>query len=708
MLRLGGMGVTSFPTVQTRDGRTVPWDASRIRRAIELAFRAEVGCPAPQTLPDPVQGRIEGVVTAACAAVRDLGRQPVAVEEIQDQVERELMTAGEHQVARRYIIYREVHAAQRDLVSRYLERGDWRIRENSNMDFSLQGLNNYVTAAVTQDYWLGRIYPAEIAQAHAAGDLHIHDAGVLGPYCVGWDLAEFLREGIVSVAGKVGSRPPKHFRSALGQLVNLLYTLQGEAAGAQAVSNLDTLLAPFIRADGLTYTDVRQALQEFVFNLNVPTRVGFQTPFTNVTLDVRCPGIYRDVAAVIGGEALDAPYGEVQPEMDLFNTAFCDVMLEGDSEGRAFTFPIPTYNVTPDFPWDSQVGGAIMRMTAKYGTPYFANFVQGDLSPEDVRSMCCRLRLDNRELRRRGGGLFGANPLTGSLGVVTINLPRLAWRTRDRAAFFAALDDLMVMAADALRVKRQAVEDLTARGLYPYSRHYLEGVRQAAGTYWANHFNTIGITGMHEACRNLLGVGIDAPEGRRLAVDVLEHMRETMRRYQAETDELWNLEATPAESVAYRFAQLDRARCPGILQAGDPDGETYYTNSSHLPVGYSDDPLAVLAHQDALQALYTGGTVLHLFLGERLPDPRAVGELVRLVSGQFRLPYFTLTPTFSVCARHGYLPGEQWECPSCHGQTEVWSRVVGYLRPVQSWNRGKRQEFRERLEYRVPAAVAGR
>ena len=696
----------TFPTVQTRDGRTVPWDAGRIRRAIELAFRAEVGCPPPRALPEAVRIRIDSVVTAVCAAVQGPDRQQIPVEQIQDQVERQLMAAGEHQVARRYIIYREVHAAQRDLVSQYLGQEDWRIRENSNMEFSLQGLNNYVTTAVTQDYWLGRVYPAEIAQAHAGGDLHIHDAGFLGPYCVGWDLAEFLREGIVSVAGKVGSRPPKHFRSALGQLVNLLYTLQGEAAGAQAVSSLDTLLAPFIRADGLTLADVRQALQEFVFNLNVPTRVGFQTPFTNVTLDVRCPSAYRDVSVVIGGQATGSRYGEFQPEMDMFNAAFCDVMLEGDSEGRAFTFPIPTYNVTADFPWDSEVGGAIMRMTAKYGTPYFANFVQSDLSPEDVRSMCCRLRLDNRELRRRGGGLFGANPLTGSLGVVTLNLPRLAWRTRNRQQFFAALDDLVTRAADALRIKRQAVEELTERGLYPYSRHYLDGVRQATGTYWANHFNTIGITGMHEACQNLLGVGIDAPEGRQLAIDVLEHMRETLRRYQAETGELWNLEATPAESVPYRFAQIDRQRCPGILQAGDPDGETYYTNSSQLPVGYSDDPLAVLEHQDALQALYTGGTVLHLFLGERLPNPRAVGELVRLVSGQFRLPYFTLTPTFSVCQRHGYLTGEQWECPSCQGETEVWSRVVGYLRPVQSWNSGKRQEFRDRLEFRLPEAVA--
>lgn len=685
-----------------RDGRKTPWDPTRIRRALELAFRAEVDCPPPTPLPEAIAQRVTRVADAVLAVLGARQPRELSVEDIQDEVERQLMAAGEHHVARRYIIYREVHAAQRNLVSGYLARRDWRIQENSNMDFSLQGLNNYVTTAITQDYWLGRVYPAEIAEAHTSGDLHVHDAGVLGPYCVGWDLAEFLRCGVIGLPGKVGSRPPKHLRTALGQLTNLLYTLQGEAAGAQAVSNLDTLLAPFIRADGLSVAAVRQALQEFVFNLNVPTRVGFQTPFTNVTLDVRCPAILRNAPVQIGGEDSAQTYGDFQAEMDIFNLAFCEVLSEGDAQGRAFTFPIPTYNVTSDFPWATPVGAAIMRMTAKYGTPYFANFINSDLSPDDVRSMCCRLRLDNRELRKRGGGLFGANPLTGSLGVITLNLPRLAYRSGDRQAFFAGLDDLMALARDGLVIKRQAVEELTAGGLYPYSRQYLKDVHTATGQYWANHFNTIGITGMNEACLNLLQTTIATDAGRQFAIAVLDHMRAVLGRYQEESGELFNLEATPAESVAYRFAQLDRARFPDIAQAGDPDGDTYYTNSTHLPVGYSDDPFQVLEHQDALQCQYTGGTVVHLFLGERIEDPRAVGELVSVVANRFRLPYFTLTPTFSICGQHGYLNGEQWACPSCHGPTEVWSRVVGYLRPVQSWNRGKRQEFSDRLPYVLP------
>lgn len=691
--------------VVKRNGTRVPWDGERIERAIAAAFRAELGVSGPRSLPEDAQHRLAAVTQVVCAALADSAE--LHVEQIQDEVERQLMAAGEHRVARRYIVYREVHAAQRGLVSSYLAQGDWKIQENSNMGYSLQGLNNYVTSAVTQDYWLGRVYPTEIAEAHTSGDLHIHDAGILGPYCVGWDLAEFLRTGVVGLPGKVGSRPPQHFRSALGQLVNLLYTLQGEAAGAQAVSNLDTLLAPFIRADGLTARDVRQALQEFVFNLNVPTRVGFQTPFTNVTLDVRCPAIYRDTPAVIGGQDTGVSYAEFQGEMDVFNEAFCEILLEGDSEGRAFTFPIPTYNVTADFPWNSAVGTAIMKMTAKYGTPYFANFVNSDLSPDDVRSMCCRLRLDNRELRKRGGGLFGANPLTGSLGVVTLNLPRLAHHSPDLRTFFAGLDALMDLARDSLGIKRQAVEQFTEQGLYPYSRHYLNGVRQATGAYWSNHFNTIGINGMNEACLNLLQEDIASPNGRQFAVTVLKHMRSTLQRYQEDTGQLFNLEATPAESVTYRFAQLDRERFPAIRQAGDPDGDTYYTNSTHLPVGFTDDVFEVLEHQDELQGLYTGGTVVHLFLGERIHDPRAVGELVSVVTRRFRLPYFTLTPTFSVCQAHGYLTGEQWACPTCHRPAEVWSRVVGYLRPVQSWNRGKRQEFADRLAYHVPTA-AGR
>ncbi|CAB1129548.1 Ribonucleotide reductase of class III (anaerobic), large subunit [Candidatus Hydrogenisulfobacillus filiaventi] len=588
-----------------------------------------------------------------------------------------------------------------NLVDAYLDRSDWRVQENSNMDYSLQGLNTYLSGAAVADHWLTRVYPAPIAEAHRSGDLHIHDLGTLGPYCVGWDLYDFLRRGIAGVRGKITSTPPRHFRTALGQLVNLLYTLQGEAAGAQAVSNLDTLLAPFIRADGLSYADVKQALQEFVFNLNVPTRVGFQAPFTNITLDVTVSPTYKDWPVVIGGEDQDTTYGDYQAEMDLFNRAFCEVMLEGDGQGRGFTFPIPTYNVTRDFPWDSEVGQAIARMTAKYGTPYFANFVSADLNPEDARSMCCRLRLDLRELRKRGGGLFGANPLTGSIGVVTINLPRLGYLSRSREEFFLRLAHLMDLAKESLLVKRRQVEEWTRQGLYPYSAVYLEPVRGASGEYWNNHFNTIGLVGMQEAAMNLLGRGIASEAGHAFAREVLDFMRERLVRYQEETGQLFNLEATPAEGVSYRLARLDKERYPGIVQAGDPEGDPYYTNSTHLPVGYTTDPFEALDHQHDLQTRYTGGTVLHLFLGERVEDPRVIGELVTAITRNYGIPYFTFTPTYSICPRHGYLAGEQWECPSCHAPTEVWSRVVGYYRPVQSWNRGKRQEFSDRRAYAV-------
>ncbi len=695
------MTVPGVPRVRKRDGRLVPWEPARIRSAVTRAFRAELELLEPLALSTETLTRIERVTTVVLARLAD--RAEVGIEGIQDEVEEVLMDLGERRVARRYIVYRAAHAAQRDLVQDYLGQRDWRVQENSNMGFSLQGLHNYVTAAVSQDYWLGRIYPEAVAEAHLVGDLHIHDAGMLGPYCVGWDLEDFLRRGVVAIPGKVAAAPPRHFRSALGQLVNLLYTLQGEAAGAQAVSSLDTLLAPFIRRDGLDYPAVRQALQEFVFNLNVPTRVGFQAPFTNITLDVRCPAAYRDAPAVIGGEPQAETYGDFQAEMDVFNRALCDVFAAGDGAGRGFTFPIPTYNVTADFPWGSEVGQAICAMTARYGTPYFANFVNSELSPDDVRSMCCRLRLDTRELRRRGGGLFGANPLTGSLGVVTINLPRLGFVSGSEEAFFSGLRAQMDLARESLAVKRATIEEFTRQGLYPYAREYLQGVFARGGGYWDNHFNTIGLVGTNEAALNLLGATIASDRGRAFAQRVLAFMREVLRDYQAADGHLFNLEATPAEGVAYRLASLDRRRYPGIAQAGAPDGETYYTNSTHLPVGHTTDLFEVLEHQEDLQATYTGGTVVHLFLGERVHDARAVAELVSTVVGRYRVPYVTLTPTFSVCPAHGYLNGEQWACPRCDAPTEVWSRVVGYYRPVQSWNRGKRQEFADRLEYALPA-----
>lgn len=688
------------PQVRKRDGAVVPWNTERVRSAVTRAFRAELNQPDPEPLSAEIEDRIERV-TAAVVDRQDC-RAMVDIETIQDDVENALLDLGERAVGRRYMIYRAAHAAQRNLVHDYLAQHDWRVQENSNMGFSLQGLHNYVTSAISQDYWLGRIYPPHIAEAHLSGDLHIHDAGMLSPYCVGWDLEDFLRRGVVPIPGKIAAQPPRHFRSALGQLVNLLYTLQGEAAGAQAVSSIDTLLAPFIRNDGLSYAAVRQALQEFVFNLNVPTRVGFQAPFTNITLDVRCPAIYRDKAAVVGGTLLDETYGEFQHEMDVFNLALCDVYSAGDGAGRGFTFPIPTYNVTPDFPWASEVGQAICSMTAKYGTPYFANFVSSDMHPDDVRSMCCRLRLDTRAIRRRGGGLFGANPLTGSLGVVTINLPRLGFLSQDEDEFFQRLRRLMDLAKDSLVIKRNTVEEFTRQGLYPYAREYLEAVAAQSGRYWNNHFDTIGLVGANEAALNLLGEDIGTERGRAFAQRVLNFMAGVLAQYQEEQGQLFNLEATPAEGVSYRLAGLDRKHYPGILQAGAPDGETYYTNSTHLPVGYTDDLFQVLEHQESLQATYTGGTVVHLFLGERVHDARAVGELISTVTSRYRVPYITLTPTFSVCPTHGYLDGEQWGCPHCGGATEIWSRVVGYYRPVQSWNRGKRQEFLDRLEYALP------
>lgn len=589
----------------------------------------------------------------------------------------------------------------KNVVEGYLSREDWKVKENSNMGFSLQGLHNYLSEASVSDYWLSQIYPLKISTVHQNGDLHIHDLGTLGPYCVGWDLYDFLRRGIVSVRGKVTSRPPKHFRPALGQLVNLLYTLQGEAAGAQAVSSLDTLLAPFIRTDGLSYEEVKQNLEEFVFNMNMSTRVGFQTPFTNVTLDVVVSPIYKDWAAVIGGEDQDFIYGECQAEMDLFNRAFCEVMLNGDGAGRGFTFPIPTYNITRDFPWTTDVGQAITRMTAKFGTPYFANFISSELRPEDSRSMCCRLRLDLRELRHRGGGLFGANPLTGSIGVVSINLPRLGYLSNTQEDFFRRLSDLMDLAKESLMIKRQCVEEWTQQGLYPYSAVYLQSVHSASGEYWSNHFNTIGLVGMHEAVLNLLGCGIETAEGQSFAGAVLDFMRDRLVQYQTETDQFFNLEATPAEGVSYRLARLDKQWFPSMLQSGDPDGESYYTNSTQLPVGYTSDAFAALDHQETLQTRYTGGTVVHLFLGERVEDPAVIGKLAAVVASQYAVPYFTFTPTYSICPAHGYLTGEQWTCPTCHEPTEVWSRVVGYYRPIQAWNRGKQQEFKERQTYEM-------
>lgn len=586
------------------------------------------------------------------------------------------------------------------LIDKYLSVQDWQVKENSNMNYSLQGLNNYIVSASTAKYWLEKIYPQRIRQAHLQGDFHIHDLNLLAPYCCGWDLRDLLLRGFGGVEQKVESKPAKHFRVALMQVVNFFYTLQGEAAGAQAFSNFDTFLAPFIAYDGLSYSDVVQCMQEFVFNLNVPTRVGFQTPFVNITMDVTVPKYLAHEPVIIGGEFQDRCYGEFQMQMDMLNKAFCEVMIQGDAKERIFSFPIPTYNVVRDFPWDSEVAQMILKMTAKYGVPYFANFVSSGLSPEDVRSMCCRLRLDNRELRKRGGGLFGANPMTGSIGVVTINMPRLGYLSRSVDEFFERLSDIMDLARESLVIKRKVIEYFTEAGLYPYSRVCLRTIKESFGQYWHNHFSTIGLIGMHEALVNLFGKGIDTEEGKDFAMKVLDFMRTRLVDYQQKTNSLFNLEATPAEGTSYRLARIDKERFADIFTSGET--EPFYTNSTQLPVGEVKDLFKALEMQEELQTKYTGGTVFHVYLGEQVEDEKVIGLLIKKIFDNYRLPYITITPVFSICQEHGYISGEHYSCPTCGRATEVWSRVVGFYRPVQNWNPGKQEEFRSRNTYEIP------
>ncbi|MGB9680749.1 MAG: ribonucleoside triphosphate reductase, partial [Minisyncoccia bacterium] len=538
-------------------------------------------------------------------------------------------------------------------------------------------------------------------QANESGDFHLHNLDILATYCCGWDLYDLLLKGFGGVFGKVQSKPAKHFRSALGQIVNYFYTLQGESAGAQAFSNFDTLLAPFIRYDNLTYQEVKQALQEFLFNCNVPTRVGFQTPFENITLDLKVPEHLKDLPVIIGGVPQKETYKDFQKEMDLLNQALTEVYVEGDATGRVFTFPIPTYNITKDFDWNNENYDGIWQMTAKYGIPYFSNFINSDMKPEDARSMCCRLRLDNRELYKRGGGLFGANPLTGSIGVVTINLPRIGYLSKTKKEFFERLARLMDLAKTSLEVKRKALEEWTEKGLYPYSKYYLSNVRKMRGSYWGNHFSTIGIIGMNEALLNFMGVDIADKKGIQFAKEILDFMRERLIKYQEETGNLYNLEATPAEGTSYRLALKDKNKYPDIITAGEK--EPFYTNSTQLPVNYTDDLFEALKLQDELQTKYTGGTVFHAFLGEAVSDPITVKKLIKTIFENFRLPYFTFSPTFSICPVHGYIPGEHFVCPKCtiEQPCEVYSRIVGYLRPVQQWHRGKQEEFRLRKVFKV-------
>ncbi|MPL59694.1 Anaerobic ribonucleoside-triphosphate reductase [bioreactor metagenome] len=697
--------------IRKRDGTVVDCDGRKITTAILKAAKA-VGAEIQK--PEEITASVlrtafqkNGIPTSAEA------KAEVGVEQIQDLVEYALMGQGYPDVAKAYILYREQRRKAREgrilidattkMFTDYLHDKDWQIKENANTRKSINGMNNYIRESFTKQYWLHEIYPQEIRQAHINGDFHIHDLGFFGPYCCGWDLYQLAVMGFGGVPGKVTSKPAKHLRSFLGQIVNATFSTQGESAGAQAWSSIDTYCAPFIRADALTYAQVKQALQEFVFNLNVPTRVGFQSPFSNLSFDLKVPSTLTAKNAIVGGLPLDTCYGDYQKEMDLFNLAFCEVMIEGDASGRVFTFPIPTYNITKEFAWDGPVFDSIMTMTAKYGIPYFSNYINSDLSPEDALSMCCRLRLDTSELRKRGGGLFGSNPLTGSIGVVTLNLPRLAHQSLDRNDFFERLAALARLAMESLEIKRKVIERETERGMYPFSARWLYDIRQREGAFWANHFSTIGLVGMHEACLNLKGLetGIETEAGKTFAVSVLSTLRELVSEFQKETGHYYNLEATPAEGTSHRLAKLDVEQYPSIRTSGI--GVPYYTNSTQLPVDFSDDIFQTLDLQDELQSLYTGGTVLHLYLGERIEDRSVAKKLIKTVFSRYRLPYLSITPTFSTCEDHGYLTGEVPRCPVCGKETEVWTRVVGYLRPVRDFHEGKREEHRQRRPFTLQA-----
>ncbi len=689
--------------VLKRDGTYQDYDRNKIGEAI---FKAAVACggndkSTSMDLAKQVEELLYSTITSSIPTVED----------IQNTVEKVLIENRHAQVAKSYILYREKRKQARennaligatiDLFEDYLDDRDWAIKENANMQRSIAGLNNYVREAFTKKYWLNEVYPTEISEAHQSGAIHIHDLGFLGAYCVGWDLRGILTEGFTGVEGKISSSPAKHLRSFLGQVVNATFTLQGETAGAQAWSSFDTYCAPFIRYDNMTYEQVKQCLQEFVFNMNVPTRVGFQCPFSNITLDLKVPSLLKDQPVIIGGVPQETTYGDYQNEMDIFNMAFCDVMLEGDCSGRVFTFPIPTINVTKDLDWDSPVVDKLMDITCKYGIPYFANYVNSDLSPEDAVSMCCRLRLNVKELRKKGGGLFGSNPLTGSIGVVTINLPRIAYLSETEEEFFIRLKKLAILAKTSLEIKREVVEKLTDRNMYPYCKFYLKDVKSRTGKYWANHFNTIGIVGMNEAIMNLFSKeeNITTANGQAFAIKTMNFLRDLMVEFQTETGNQYNLEATPAEGTTARLSSIDIKRFPNILTSGKQ--KSFYTNSTQIPVDYTDDIFKVVELQDELQSLYTGGTVLHLYLGEKIEDKEICKKLIKKIFSTSKMPYISITPTFSICKEHGYITGEHYNCPNCGAKCEVWSRVTGYLRPVQNYNDAKKEEYNNRVKFKI-------
>ncbi len=697
-----------------RDGVVIGFDRTKIETAILKAMKAvNFDTSKMETEANRMTNEV----------IEKLGKKhsTPSVEEIQDMAENVIIKKNYPELAKAYILYRKQHEDLRntfalfeelDMVDDYIYKKDWSIRENSNMNYSLQGLNNYVTSKLIAKYWLNKLYPKSARQAHIRGDIHIHQLNTLGPYCVGWDLRDLLKKGFRGVSDKIESKPPKHFRTALLQIVNFFYTLQGESSGAQAFSNFDTYLAPFIRYDHLSYNEVKQAMQEFIFNMNIPTRVGFQTPFTNLTMDLEVPNYIKNDNIIISGEEKSEVYGDFQEEVYMVNKAFAEIMTEGDASGRVFTFPIPTYNIVKGFDWDNPVYKEVWEMTAKYGIPYFANFVNSDMNPEDARSMCCRLRLDIRELKKKGGGLFGANPLTGSIGVITINLSRIGYTSKNEEEFFEKLMEVMEIAKEGLETKRKFLENATDFGLYPYSKFYLSSIKLGFHGYWKNHFSTIGLIGMNEAVLNFLKKDIGTKEGREFALKVLDFMREQLEDFQIKTGNIYNLEATPAESTAYDLAKKDKKEFSNIIVANDKkvkeeSAEPYYTNSSLLPVNYSEDIIHILDLQDELQTKYTGGTVIHVFLGESAPSPLVVKKLVRKISENYKLPYYTITPTFSICPVHGYIFGNHEYCPLCKQESknsdsenkmkcEVYSRIVGYLRPVSQWNVGKQEEFKDR------------
>ena len=691
--------------IQKRDGTVAAFDKTRITDAVHKALEAtkQGNGEISQKISDKVVQLLNR---------RFKGEDIPSVEQIQDIVEEVLMLEDFVETARAYIIYREQRRKIREAskvtdessekIDSYLQELDWQVNENANMTFSLQGLNQYVGSYISKKYWLNKIYPKEIRDAGANEDFHIHNLELLAPYCMGWDLYDFLKKGFGGVAGKIECKPPKHLRVALSQLINVLYTLQGETAGANAVSNFDTLLAPFIRYDHLSYPEVKQCMQEFLFGCMVPTRVGFQTPFLNVSLDIKPPAFLAKQPVIIGGTTQKETYGEFQEEMNMFIRAFYEGLMEGDAKGRPFTFPIPTVSIGKDFDWENPNLNPMWEATAKYGVNYFSNFIHSDMKPEDFRSMCCRLRLSNKELYMRGGGLFGSQPLTGSIGVCTINLPRIGYLSKTKKEFLDRLSHLMDLAKESLEIKRKALDNFIEKGLYPYSRHYLEAVKKMRNSYFGNHFSTIGIMGMNESLLNFLDEDITTSKGRKFAIEVLDFMRDKMVKFQEETGHLYNLEATPGEGTSYRQARSDKEKYPDIITSGTKD-VPYYTNSSQLPVGFTEDVFGALNLQDEIQTKYTGGTVFHIFLGEKINDPQMAKALVKKIFEKYKLPYITLTPTFSICPTHGYLSGEHFTCPQCtiSQPCEVYSRVVGYIRPVNQWHKGKKQEYAERKEFAV-------